>query len=199
MKWLAAALLFLASSAMGADFEQHFSRVVHIKGAITFVTPFSFEYELMQAQQQPDGPLLILISSEGGSEESGYAIIKLIEAQKKERKVYCMVLDYAHSMAFNILTHCDVRTASKDAKFLIHKIAGFPGNLRPTAKNLHRYAKELERCDVRYDVPNAKAMHIPLSTYCRAAERETMWTAARLKKLKYLHGLAEFIPDAKHK
>ena len=81
------------------------------------VTPEMANQYLMQALATVNlpGPRVIVIDSLGGYVGAGEAIIEAIEAEKAvDVKVICIVKAEATSMAFNILTHCSVRLATKN-------------------------------------------------------------------------------------
>ncbi len=139
------------------------------------------------------GPRIILIDSGGGSVSSGQKLIEMLEAEKAQGILQvCVVTGQASSMAFNLLTHCDVRLAVRDAYMVVHKIfiMGDPG-IKMTAKNLRRLADELDRGDEPFRQANCKAMHITLSEYDRKADVDTAWSSEILFRLHYLNGIVK--------
>jgi ATP-dependent protease ClpP protease subunit len=104
----------------------------------------------------------------------------------------CVAEENAHSMAFNILTACDVRLATDDAHFIVHKIAisGFSPDVRITAKLLKSIADDLEHMDEPFRQSNSKAMHMSLEDYDRFADEQHCWSAPLLYLTGYLNGIA---------
>jgi ATP-dependent protease ClpP protease subunit len=110
-------------------------------------------------------------------------------------KLVCVVLSDAHSMAFNLLTHCDRRLAVAGSKMLVHKARVqifFFGIVR--AKELKELVDALEKVDAPFRRDNSRAMGLSLREYDRYADAETMWQAETLLKRKYLHGILDSVP-----
>lgn len=141
------------------------------------------------------GPRVILINSPGGVVSSGAKIIDLMLIEKIHgTKMICVVGSMAHSMAFNILTFCDVRLSLPISRMVVHNIAvgGLDPSNRGTAKNLRQIADDMEKVEQPYRLANAKAMHLSLPDYDLFAENETCWTAAKLYLMGYLDGIATY-------
>lgn len=172
-------------------------KVAHLEGDIRPALAVTFASE-MKATENIPGPRIIIIDSPGGSTRAGDQIIRLIEMEKKAGvKQVCIVLSGASSMAFNILTHCDIRLAYADAMMVVHKIAYYSleGVVpRLTAYELRKVADELDRSDESYRQANAKAMGLSLKDYDRAADKDTAWSAETLINRNYLYGLGELLP-----
>jgi ATP-dependent protease ClpP protease subunit len=149
----------------------------------------SVEIQQRQTKDLP-GARRVIIESGGGSVDSGYRIIKTLEAEHVP--LVCVVLHAAHSMAFNILSHCTVRLATEDATFVVHKVAkgGIPDGVRLTALNARRLADELEKVDEPLSEYNARAMHLNMKDYSKFADAERRWTAQELLSMHYLDGYA---------
>lgn len=188
MKWLAVVFfLLVAASSRAEEFSSH--RVVHINGDINYTSGLQITKEMMADSYEP-GPVLVFIDSNGGFTEVGKQIILLMEAMKSQGDTFiCMVTGGAHSMAFNILTHCDIRTAVKTAKFLVHKtrFTLYAGRY-VTAKQLMTDAKVLLDDDQFFDGPNAEAMKLSRKEFDKYADKETQWSAKVLLKRGYLNG-----------
>lgn len=141
------------------------------------------------------GERIVLIDSPGGDVAEGNKIVALMELEKAlGTKMVCVVLRDAHSMAFNILTHCNVRLMVKGSTSVVHKCATnvfYFGTVR--AKELKELARALDKADAPFRRDNAKAMHLSLRRYDYYADKETRWSAERLKKIKYLDGI---MPEA---
>jgi len=148
----------------------------------------------LEATREMIGDRVIIINSQGGQVGVGLDIIKLMKAeQDKGVRQICVVEAEASSMAFNILTHCDVRLATASSIMTVHKVAagGWDPNIRPTAKNLRTLANELERTDEQFRWANSEAMHISLAEYDEKADEETTWRAQKLYKMGYLQGITK--------
>lgn len=144
------------------------------------------------------GPRLVIIQSPGGEVNAGAKIIKLLQAEKEHthEKLVCVVLGTAHSMAFNLLSRCDVRLATSGSEMVVHKIAyyGTDPNVRLTAKKLKEMAARLESIDAAFDEVNRKAMGLSASEFDRYADAERRWTAKELLAMHYLDGIVTFSP-----
>lgn len=168
------------------------AKVAYIEGETNDDTNASFQRDMDRTEGLP-GDRLIIIDSPGGYTDAGDKFIERIEREKASKvRVVCFVLSEAHSMAFNILTHCDVRLANSTAEFIVHKLAGsgLPPGERGTAKNWRRYALHLETMDEPYREANANAMHLSLKVYDLLADEETLWRTTRLLELGYLYSVA---------
>lgn len=186
MKNLCVLSLLLLSTVAGSDNR----KISHIEGAIDAGTAQRYFEETTNSLQIP-GPRTIYINSLGGELDAGQNIIDMIEAERAHGvKIVCAVTEEATSMAFNILTHCDRRYASRTARFLVHKAAmgGWYPWLRMTARNLRLVANDLQRSDEVYRQANSKAMHLSLDDYDENADLEKTWSAKELVKLGYLNG-----------
>ncbi len=168
-------------------------KVTIIDGSIDEAAARSY-FDQTTAKINLPGPHVVYINSLGGRLDAGDAIISMIDAEKANGvKVICVVNEEATSMAFNILTHCDVRLAHIHSRFLVHKAAygSWEQGLRMTAKNLRRWANELDRADQPYRNDNCKAMHLTLSEYDDATDTEKTWTSIELLRLGYLQGIVK--------
>ncbi len=200
--FIAALLLLVSTSAQaihvvskpaGVDIDT--AKVSRLDGPILEPAQAIFFMDSAYSMGIP-GARVIVIDSPGGDTRVGDQIIGLIEAEKAEGvKQICVVKGQASSMAFNILTHCDVRLAVKDAKFVVHKIAIanlFEIRERMTAKHLRDIAAELDADDEQYCRDNAKAMHLSRRNYDKFADQESSWSAQELLDRGYLQGIVKF-------
>ena len=183
MKTVFTLLLFLlASTACGAG------KTAHITGFIDENSATKFLMEMATTSRLP-GDRRIIIDSPGGSVEAGIIMLAAIkQEQEKGIKVTCEVVHEASSMAFNILSFCDVKVPHKKTIFLVHKVAASVYTLqgqRLTARTLKSLAKELDKVDEPFRRRNAAAMHLNLNTYDFMADMETVWTEKSLCHLGY--------------
>lgn len=182
--------ILLILSPIAVNSAEAPKKVAHVTGIIDEESFKRYYDDVVNTANLP-GDRTIYIDSLGGYLTYGQQIIDLMEAEKAEGvKMTCIVTGEATSMAFNILTHCDRRLASRDARFLVHKaaIGMLPPWLRPTAKNLRLIANDLDRADMPYRAANKKAMHLSDAEYDRNADEEKTWTAQELVSLGYLNG-----------
>lgn len=182
-------LLLFSFTAFASDSPPP-KKVAHIKGEIEESTAKGYYEEVMATLGIP-GDRIVYIDSVGGYLSAGQAIIDMMEQEKaRGTKIVCVVREEATSMAFNILTHCDRRYATRTARFLVHKAAlgSWDQELRLTAKNLRREANQLSRADEPYRLANAKAIHLTLAEYDDNADEERTWSAFQLYKLGYVTG-----------
>ena len=66
----------------------------------------------------------IYLNSPGGSVVAGQKYINLINSLKRTKKIMC-ISEFAASMAFHILQHCDYRYVLKTSKMMQHQISLF--------------------------------------------------------------------------
>lgn len=197
MKYLAV-LLFAFFSSLNAYATQinlpnlfvNTNKISHVYGPIEDASAMQFMVETMNTAPLP-GLRLILIDSPGGSVPAGQQMIDIMEIEKKAGvKQVCVVTGMAASMAFNLLTHCDVRVAVPKARLLAHKIAiVLPPFFRITVPNMQRLIKDLDPIDAVFDRENAAALHMSQYEYEKLAEEERFFTVQELVNCGYLHNI----------
>lgn len=189
-----ASVVHVVSSQAHVDIKT--SKVIHLKGPIV---PRNMEKAMREggATETLPGDRVILINSPGGQVDLGTDFINAMiqERTKQHEKIICVVDKNAHSMAFNILTYCDVRLFTPGSRMVVHKIAAVIGceenqNLRFTSKTLRGLADDLQSSDEEFRVNNAKAMGISLKDYDLFADSETAWRGETLLNMGYLQGTA---------
>jgi ATP-dependent protease ClpP protease subunit len=197
---LVTAALFLLSlpahafyvNAHNGNVDLHTAKVAHVVGEVDRNSTMQFLMELRMTSGIP-GDRLIVINSPGGEVRAGERMLRAIDAEKAAGvRIVCLVTGEASSMAFNILTHCDVRLATSDSQMTVHKIAlgGLDGSgERLTAETLRRIAEDMDRADDLFRRSNAVAMHLSLSAYDEYARKETRWSARTLLSQGYLDAL----------
>lgn len=198
------ALMLYVQYAYGAtwnvqskEYSIETDKIAHIEGYIDLSTQVKFKVDMIETKNLP-GARLIIIDSPGGEVDIGLDIMKTMEDEKKLGvKEVCLVIGQASSMAFNFLTHCDVRLAVKGSSFLVHKVEtvsidmSFHMNgMRKTAHNLRIEAARLDALDEQFRVANAQAMGMDLPDYDFCANKETVWHTGMLHVRKYLTGVA---------
>lgn len=177
-----------------ANIDLDTQKVVHLSGFVGKDLAISVGEEVRDTYGIP-GDRLVIINSPGGSVDYGKVILGILLAEKYTtgNRLICVVDKNAHSMAFNILSYCDVRLAVADSKMLVHKVAisGIEdGHTRWTPKNLRRLADDMEAEDEQFRQKNASMMHMSLKEYDILADIETMCTADSLLLRHYLSGIA---------
>lgn len=183
--------------SLSGKFDITTERVAHITGSIETGAAKAFKKEMIETIRA--GDRVVLIDSGGGLVNEGNEMIALLNTERKEgTRIVCIVVKAAHSMAFNLLTTCDVRLATRKAFCLVHKIERqavhqqFDGRL--TAKRLREIAKQLDISDEGFRQANSKLMGLSLEDYDMFADNETSWTADNLYKRHYLNDIADIIP-----
>lgn len=175
--------IHVSSKRAGVDFDT--DKIAKVFGYIDYIAADRYEFDVNRTQFIP-GPRIVLINSPGGSVEAGNVMIDIMEQERAMgvRQV-CIVLDHASSMAFNLLTHCDIRLSVANAHMTVHKVEGWDGQ-RHTAANMRKVLIDLERIDEPFRQANSRAMHLTLRQYDRYADQETEWSPAKLLKMHYL-------------
>ena len=166
------------------------NRVIHIVGPIFSSMSWGFLVEGATTLHGP-GARVLIINSPGGEVGLGQKMIDVLLAEREQtgQPLVCAVIGHASSMAFNILSYCDVRLAVQGSEFTVHKIEGdIPDGYRHTAENLRKMAKVLDSIDEVYRKKNAEMMHLSLKAYDHYANQEKSWTVDELLKLGYLNG-----------
>lgn len=208
MKYLSLVLIVLLTSPVQASSKKHTdfvsiksneaniflstNKIARAHGEVDKELYLSFKEE-MENTKNIDGDRLILIDSPGGRIDYGDKMIELLEQEKLNGvRIVCYVEKSAHSMAFNLLTHCDVRLMNKLSLALVHKIAfsELEDSERLTAVRLRKLAAYLDKADEKYRTLNSIAMDLTTEEYDYYADRETYWTPESLYKRKYLQGFA---------
>lgn len=187
-------LLMLLVSILPPPLDLSGARVAHLTGVVDQRSELRLRVEMLMTSAAP-GDRILMINSPGGEVEAGRHMIELLENERTGGiRLVCIVEGAAMSMAFNILSHCDVRLATANSKLLAHKIAlgGLPAAMRLTAKTLRGIAREMEKEEEPFRWLNAKAMHLSLQQYDRYADAEKMWTPQELLDMKYLDGIVGF-------
>jgi len=192
---LIAALLFYPStlnadivSCQAIKYSLSTKKIAYIQGEVGKRLYAAFIQD-MDATAELKGDRLIIINSQGGRVDYGKKIIDRINTEKAAGvKVVCIVLNEAHSMAFNILTHCNIRLSQPNALMLVHK-ARLPidKNEYLTSEMLRQHADELDKDDEPFRQANSKAMGLSLKEYDEYTSKEVMWRAETLLKRGYLH------------
>lgn len=167
-------------------------KISHITGIIDQNSAAQFLAETYATAALP-GARIIFIDSPGGYIDSGQLMLNVMESERKQGvKQVCVVTGSASSMAFNFLTHCDVRMATADSRFVVHKAEmDLPPGVRHTAANLRLLANELDKEDEQFRQANSKAMHLTLPQYDAATAAEMLWTADQLHLMHYLNSIVK--------
>lgn len=197
MKHLLVAFLFListvanAASVHSARYNLSTQKVVVIAGVIDEGMTSSV-YIQMRLTANMSGPRLVIIRSPGGSVEEGMKIKKMLDDERDatHQKLVCVAVNGAHSMAFNIMTDCNVRLATPGTRMVAHRVAAgaLDGeNPRLSAKNLREIAKDMDKIDTYFDALNAKALHLTPDQYSRYADDQHAWTVPELVAVGYLN------------
>jgi ATP-dependent protease ClpP protease subunit len=173
-------------------------KVAFVYGPISKTTEATF-YAQSLMTMQINTARVIFINSGGGDVDAGQGIINTMSLEQTNgTKEICIVKDHADSMAFNILTHCDVRLAGPNSTFLVHKVA-WTGidcyTKRCTAKYLKGMAVAIQKTDEPYRRANAQALGLTLSAYDKFTIDDHTWTTPDLLRMGYLQGLASIITN----
>lgn len=186
--------LHLVSAQAGIDI--HTQKVIRISGPITPAVMIPAVKGAINTQVLP-GPRVVILDSPGGIAEIGDMFINALLKEKQDtgNKIICVANHNASSMAFDILTYCDVRLVTPKSHMLVHALAyefscAEPPRARLTAKNLREMAEDLELSDLDHRKANAEAMHLSLADYDLFADNETVWTGESLLKMGYFNGTA---------
>lgn len=197
---LAMLMLIIPSNAHGltvvskdARIRLDTQKVAYVMGDIDPSSAKAFETQMLDTLGLP-GDRLIVIDSSGGLAEDGQTIISLLEAeQSRGVRTVCFVRHRAYSMAFSILSRCNVRLAAPKATLLFHALAkgddiSASTGPRLTPKELRRLADQLEEDDKIYRDADMAALHMTREDFDIYAEHDHMWKPLPLVKRGYLQG-----------
>lgn len=174
-------------------------KVAHISGEINEQSLLSFTIEMARTADRP-GDRVVVINSTGGFVEAGEKMLTQLESeQARGVRIVCFVRGQAASMAFNILTRCDRRIATKNSSLMFHwsHLTKVETLLETplTYKRLEALAKDLKDGDDKWHVANIKALKLEKVDYELFADNDRDWTAKDMYALGYLHGLVQIAVD----
>lgn len=161
-------------------------KVAHLYGVLDKDTVQLFLDELKETSLIP-GPRVVMIHSPGGSViHAQRAIDALMTEKRSGTRIICVADGQAMSMAFNLMSRCDLRAATEDSQLMFHRIyySILIGPL--TAPVLRQKALEVERDDNRYKISNLYALRMSSKQYDYHANKQTQWSATQLLHMGYL-------------
>lgn len=182
--------IHVVSKQAGIDIKT--DKVIHIVGPIQpDVMEQAFKEGFLTKEMK--GDRVIVLNSPGGYVELGKMFIAAMRGERRATggRIICVATQQASSMAFDILSFCDVRLMTAGTESVVHSIEGplAPGE-RSTATNLRHLADELDKEELPFKLRNAMLMRMTLAQYQMYCDAETSWTAGQLLKMGYLHGIA---------
>lgn len=191
---ITALAIHIKSPAAKLDIDTN--KVAYLSGTVSDAM-----YESVLVQTSLTGALpgdrLWVFDSHGGEQAPGDGIIELMEAEKaKKIRQICVVYKQAQSMAFNILVHCDVRLAVRDAVIMAHVLALASIDCmytRCTPRRLKALADELLRDDAPYRKANAAALSCSLKEYDGYAARDYDWPVEELLRRHFLSAIVRVV------
>jgi ATP-dependent protease ClpP protease subunit len=199
MKKLLVLLLLLCSQtvyALHITDSKHFvsidtDKVVYLTGEIKPGFTVAIVAGQILKTMTESGDRIVVINSRGGDVDTGKEIISMLRQEKAmfRGRIVCVVDGDAMSMAFSLLTFCDVRYATAKSHMIFHDayVTHLEGQLNP--KNLREAADELERQDMPRREKDRAALHMTLPEYRKHADAETNWTASDLLNRQYLNAI----------
>lgn len=199
MKKLIASLLLFFSLAAQAEHvvspdarvNLDTKKVVHIIGPVNERMAFDVLMEIALTYKIP-GDRLVIIDSGGGRVDSGTVILNyLLQEKVYGNRIVCAVKGMAVSMAFNILSFCDVKIAMPDAMMMAHHafVRGVNPMINWTPDKLRELADELEKNDAPFSEKNAQQLRLTKRQYDKYAAEEHFWSIKELIKCRYLDGV----------
>lgn len=171
-------------------------KVLRLKGQLTGESLPGYQSQL-SATIFLKGQRVVLINSPGGSVAVGQKILDQLNLERlMGTKIICVVDGLAASMAFEILTTCDVRLATDRSILLFHAIRQHYEAVTLTASEARRLAKELDEADKPWRAANLKALGLTEEQYDFSAEHNLIWSADSLLDLGYLAAEATVTDDS---
>lgn len=92
---------------------------VILAGEITPVTAISFAMNL-EVRRPPIDDVKVLINSPGGRTDAGDKMLVALRRYARDKKLICYGTGTVASMAFNIMSQCDVRIGAAHTEFMMH-------------------------------------------------------------------------------
>jgi len=177
-KLLVMCLLFVSTPGFGSDQN---SRLLYINGVITSRSLSPVSAALDEVIQSDDtSPVRIVLNSPGGAVIPGMMFISKMRAVRDLGiRIECYVLDVAASMAFQILTECDSRSALNTSFLLWHPVrVGVMGVV--TASTAAELQEDLSAMDKFIMRQLDTKLSMPDEEIRRHFHRETLWIGAQL-------------------
>lgn len=182
--------LKIDSESLGIHLDTQ--KLLYLTGPVSESMYVSAVRQMLYTSTTP-GDRIVIFNSQGGLEAPGARIIELMEAEKLLKVRQICIVQQAQSMAFNILTHCDVRVATRDAAIMAHVLAleeiDCTHAPRCTPTYLTGLARELKRDDAPYREVNAKALGLTPKEYDVYAAKDYRWSPIELLDRHFLSGI----------
>lgn len=170
------------------DYE---SRKLYINNDIDEIINDEITYHILRYNAEDKGilpenrkPILLYVSSNGGSVSDGFSLIDVI--RESTTPVYTINLGYQYSMGFLIGLSGHKRYATKHATFLMHDGSNFIYNSMSKAKDQMRFQEEMEEKIKSYILSRSK---ISSETYDKNLRVEWYMYAHEAKE----NGFTDFI------
>lgn len=150
-------------------------RFIYLYGEID--TPKAIEFiAAFRALDNEDGPIHIIICSEGGGIEDGYVIYDTIMAARN--KTITEAYGRLYSMAVMVFQAGDKRLVAPQCEVMIHNVlVALEGDV--STKDISKLNKDLKGANRQYQQLLAKHTKMPLSRVCRLCKKETFFNAAK--------------------
>lgn len=186
----------IVSKAANVDIKTQ--KVIRI-GDINERTQLLFQIQ-MEATYEIPGDRVLIIHSRGGVVDIGAQMLIALAIEKTATggRLICVADSDASSMAFNMLSFCDIKLATPKTHFTMHNVffyqlqSGLDSGTHLTAKNLRKLADEIEQSNTMWRRTNAAALHMDLKDYDLFADEEHTWTVKDLLGHGYLAPLDKF-------
>lgn len=167
-----------AKTALVVDFD----KAHEIKGVINGRnSPDAVSYLEVKRDMKEDAYLII--DSPGGSVLSGFKILRAMnEVKATGNKVVCVVRGMAISMAFAILSNCDVKLADKHSVVMFHNVRMFLQFYTLRAVDAKRLYESLTRFDTHLAELIAPELGLDYTKYKKLCDEEILYTTTAFNK-----------------
>jgi hypothetical protein len=182
IKFLVLLLSMFATVSQADTFEVDSKRLIPIVGVIA-----GNGLDIAQSiDKMADGsgkPIYLLITSPGGSVQTGAQILSAMTAAKERgHELVCVVPLYAASMGFQVLINCDRRYTLKNTLLLFHAMA-ISGGGRLTQEDVLYIAGRLRAWEAPFIRDLLDTLKISVKVFKYHYRRETMWFAYEFSTL----------------
>jgi len=158
------------------------SETGYVKGVITSQSSKKIIRYLNERRDAKKNAFLV-IDSNGGSVVAGLRILRAMDEVKSETtRVHCAVKGHAISMAFAILSNCDVKVADPHSVLMFHNVRLFLQFYVLRAVDAKRLFENLERFDTHLAALIAPVLGIDLKKYKKLADDEILYSTTAFNK-----------------
>lgn len=169
------------------------TREIYVIGPINNET-VSGVLPALRSMDQKRGPISLVIHSNGGDEDAGWAIYDALRLAKN--RVVAEAYGACQSIAALILQGANTRLLSPDCRFMIHNGSA---SFEATTNQIPAIVKELQFLTNRYHEVLAQRSSLPLSKIKKLCRVESFMSASQAVEAGFADGIICLDPKGKRK